>query len=336
MSNQNVILVATDSGYLPYFNALINSLAKHGNKAEVVVIHHGLAPQYIHDTSSRMPFRVIFVPVDRSVFLLDPATHADVDDNLFFKQSRFRYIKEYGSRYEVSCILDADMFVVSPGFFGLFDLARSTRKLIGCNERFKWLFDERYQFNGKPILPSPVKAFKFHCSVPLILDINQWSEVFDTYNELAFNAYEVRPGTPRRRVGDMYCWNLAVYKHRRQGDVVVFPMETMTQVHSTAGLPWTRVIRHTDGIWTTQGGDEVYTIHGRIGKRDWIEGEVAAVQKKLAEFGIGSPAAEKIWEGARSSYQAIRREWYALNFEQLVRLHDYVPMTDEWRQMKDG
>ena len=73
----------------------------------------------------------------------------------------------------------------------------------------------------------------------------------------------------------MFCWNIAVYRCGRQDDVVLFPMETMTQVHATLLNPLTRLEKR-NGVWVTGAGEEVFTIHGRIGNPKWAEGEVSS------------------------------------------------------------
>jgi hypothetical protein len=234
-------------------------------------------------------------------------------------------------------MLDADMFIVNRNFMNLFDLVNGTNKLIGCNERYKWVFDSKYTFNEKPIFEKNIKAYKFHCSVPIIFNLNEWKDVFDFYNQLAYNAFELDEiGNIKKPIGDIYCWNISVYKNNRQNDVILFPMETMTQVHQTNSINWTRLIKDGD-VWKTNAGDEVFSIHGRIGLPGWRKMHFNKVEKIIQEGNNSDNKflnEKKIINNTRRTLRAIEKEWYDLNTNHKVNIYDFVPANEYWEGIK--
>jgi hypothetical protein len=290
----NVIFVAANAGYFRYIAALTRSIAEQvrasdGFEVDVRLILHDVPGEQLSalkdDLAATQGLRLIFDHVDRSTFHC--GTMARGDDNLFFKQSRYRIMEETLSNYEVACLLDADQLVVSPGFFKLFDLVRGTNQLIACNERFKWEFNDQYRDgDGKPMFPSPRRALKFHCSVPIFFQPSAWRDVLADYNQLALRAYEAdHEGNPLKSLADIFTWNAAVERGGRSNDVRLFPMEVMTGVHFTYVLPQTRLIRRHQR-WFTENGDEVYTLHGRMADPDWVSLYLAGARTRTAELEI--------------------------------------------------
>lgn len=319
--------VCSNGGYLPFLNVLLNSIAKQNCHIDTYLLYYDFPEKYIEDATSKMPYPLIPLEIKREDFNI--ADYNKNNNNLFIKQARFKYIREYGVKYDAICMLDADMFITTPNFMNLFDLVNGTRKLIACNERFKWMLDSRFSFNGKPIFEKPIKAYKFHCSVPLVFDMKEWIEVFDFYNELAFNAFETdASGKITKPAGDIYCWNISVYKNDRQNDVVLFPMETMTQVHHTYAHPWTELTKD-NGTWITYAGDEVFSIHGRIGNKSWFEGQVRGARKRYRAHNI-QDSDEEVEDKVGSVLRRVQKEWYDLNFKEIINLYDYVPVDKYW------
>ena len=313
------IFVNSNAGYIPFLNALLNSIDKHHLDVDVHLMHYEMPELYLQTASKTFNFPVILTEIKRSDFNVHEFN--EKNNNLFIKQSRFKYIREQGLNYDAICMLDADMFVATPNFMNLFELVNSTNKLIGCNERFKWVFDQKYIFDSKPIFETPVKANKFHCSVPIVFDLKKWTEVFDYYNKIAYNAFETdADGKVIKPVGDIYCWNISVYKNSRQNDVVLFPMALMAQVHHTYAHPWTRLEKTGEGTWMTYEGDEVFSIHGRIGNKGWYEGQLRGMEKLVNEFQIN----KDFMNIAKKTLKTIIREWISLNYEHKLSLEPWM------------
>lgn len=314
------IFVNSNGGYIPFLNALLNSIDRYKLDVDVHLLHYECPAKYLEEVQKSFNYNVILTEIKRDDFNIHEFNERN--NNLFIKQSRFKYIREKGMEYDAICMLDADMFVTTSNFMNLFDLVSGTNKLIGCNERFKWVFDKKYMLNGKQIFDTPVKAHKFHCSVPIIFDLKKWTEVFDYYNQMAYNAFETDPaGKILKPVGDIYCWNISVYKNNRQNDVVLFPMAQMAQVHHTYAHPWTRLEKTGEGNWITYEGDEVFSIHGRVGNKGWYEGQMRGMEKLITEFQINKDFTNVV----KSTLRNIIREWIDLNYNHKLNLGNYIP-----------
>lgn len=332
MSGNYAIFVSSHWGYVPFVNALFNSLAKRKWRHRVYFIYHeDVLPAYI-DALKALPFEVVPLKIN-------PTDHDLADDpgrNLFMKQTRFRYIREHGTAHDAICMLDADMFCVSERFENLFNLVAGTSHLIGCEERIKWGFDKRYTADGKPLFDRPVKAYKFMCSVPIIFDLKKWTDVFDTYNRLAFKAWEVdEQGNRKKRVGDIYTWSVSIYLNNRQDDCVLLPMHSMTQVHGTAGASWC-ALKNENGYWYCADGCEVYTVHGRIGTADWADSQRRWYANALAAG--GQKYEGKIRDTAEAAYRFIQREWWECNFgnDAVINLYKFFPQNAIWDACREG
>lgn len=324
------IFVCSDGKYLPFLNVLLNSLDKQSICLDTYLIHHEFPGQYIKDAQEAFRYPIIPVEIKRADF--DLHEYNKENKNLFIKQARFKYIREYGIDYDVICTLDADMFIVTHNFSKLFELVEGTRYLIGCNERYKWTFTRNYVTRGRPIFEQPIRAYKFHCSVPIIFDLKQWRDVFDTYNDLAYHSFEIdNSGMIVKPIGDVFCWNISIYTNNRQNDVILFPMETMTQVHYTCASPWTRLLNR-NGYWFTFAGDEVFSIHGRIGKKDWFDEQIKGVEKYLDEHHIAFDKDRE--EKTIATLRAIQNDWYDLNCNYKLDIYNYYPKDPYWETIK--
>jgi hypothetical protein len=323
------IFINFNDAYIPYLNVLLNSMEYHKIYADVFLMYYGECIDYVKGAIDIFNFNIIPIEIKKEDFVIDEFNKNN--NNLFIKQSRFRYIREFGLQYDAIAMLDADMFIVSEEFMSLFNLVSGTNKLIGCNEKFKWVFSNKYIYKEKPILEHAVKAYKFHCSVPIIFDLKEWISVFDFYNKIAYNSFE-KINNCIKPIGDIYCWNISVYKNNRQDDVVIFPMQTMTQVHHTYALPWAGISKQNDGKWITNDGEHVYSIHGRIGKKSWEEGQLRGVKKCFEQYGVNF--SENFERGIKNIFRTIQKEWYNFNFNYKLNLYDFFPKNDYWESLK--
>ena len=267
------IFIATNAGYQDMALALIASIRVHVPEAEVTLL---CGPDVKPDISDR---RVRVIPMDFARAVVDNSYGIPANGNLLIKQLRYLYLSELCGDYDAACLLDADMLVVSPQFERLFEMVAGSRVLVGCNEAFKWRFGPRYRRLDVPLFDSTITAHRFCCNVPIVFDPQHWQDVFQRYNQLAYHAYEWEGDKPVKRVGDIYCWNLSVYLEGRQDDVLLWPMQQMTQVHHTNLREWAR-LKKADGRWFTPDGDEVLTLHGRFNTPNYLPGERRAATKQ--------------------------------------------------------
>lgn len=323
------MFVAATGNYLMYLNALINSLIKRKIYQDcdftLYLLHHEFPGDYVADLQNmNPPFPIIPIEIKREDFAGLP----EIKRIEFVKRARFKYFMDAAVDYDVVCLMDADMFLVSDEFRNLFDLVNGTDLLIGCNERFKWVIDQYFTSEGERIFPEPVKLYKMHCSVPIIFDMKKWSHVFKYYLDICFNGWQIKPGEVRAGIGDIYAWNISIYKNAMQDKVVLFPMETMTQVHQTNIAPSTYMI-DDKGYWYTGAGDPVYSIHGRVATEEFRSGHIERFISDQTKAGCKENII-KFQGKIDAGLAAIQREWYDLNFNHLFKLGNYIPVEKYW------
>ena len=325
MNKKYAIFVASNINYLCYLNALLNSLDKQGIENTVYILSDNLPEQYLKDIVNRMSYEAIPVNIRYKDFDINKYNDQHGRGTFFIKRARFKYVSDFAPEYDAVCLLDADMFVVSRNFSNFFELVSGTNLLVGCNERFKWNFPNRYRFKGEPIFKDNIKDFKFHCSVPIFFDFKKWEEVFKTYNEMCFNSFEYNEKNEIiKSTGDIFCWNIAVCKNQREDDVILFPMGTMTQVHHTHVLPCNHINRVSDSLWVNEENLEVFSIHGRVDKRGYKEQSLRAVTAQTQGCITDDTTLIRHLKKAERIIKEIRTEWVSLNKDYKVKLNDYI------------
>lgn len=320
--NKYAIFVASDEKYLPFLNVLLNSIHKHKLPVDVYLLYYNFNDTYLRTACSKFNFPIYPIRIEKNKIPFSNSPH--VNNNLFIKQARFFYLNQLGKYYDAICLLDSDMFITTKEFMNLFDLVKGTDKLIGCNEAYKWQFDNKYRIgeNKEILFKEPITANKFHCSVPIIFDVKKWLDVIRFYCMLSYNSFEVDSNEKiTKPIGDIFCWNISVYKLGRENDIILFPMEVMTQVHNRYFTKNT-ALKKSGANWTTESGDLVYTIHGRIGNRKWRQGQIIEADK------IGDR------EKANNILREIEKEWYKLNVNTNVSIYDYMDKNDYWETLK--
>jgi hypothetical protein len=314
------IFMSCTWNYAQYLNALLNSIEKRklyqgDHEFDVHLLYSPDFPESYLQAIGEFPYIIVPVAMDR-----DTSIFGDEESlNRFAKVTRFEYMIKMADHYDVVCLLDADLMITSHEFMNLFDLISGTDKLIGCNERFKWTVcsDQfMYYLDDQPVFDEPTTLHKFMCSVPIIFDMKAWRPVFEYYLRLASEGYEVKDAE-RKPMGDMFSWNVSVKKNGRENDLILFPMETMTQVHYTNTDPFKRVI-NDNGYWHSRDGDPVYSLHGRIDTDSW-EPE----HWRIFEQNHGPEAQEKYRNGTRQSIEMVRSEWLDLNNNYIVKWREY-------------
>ena len=189
------IFISCSWNYIQYLNALLNSLEKRKIIADVYLLHWEFPKKYLEDTQ-KFSFKVFPIEIFEKDHRIEGVY--ETGKNLFLKQARFYYIQKYGKKYDSICMLDADNFIVSENFNNLFELVEGTNKLIGCEEQYKWTFGKNHKCRNESIFKKDVRALKFMCSVPIIFDLKRWDRVFETYNNMAFNSFEITPEQTKR------------------------------------------------------------------------------------------------------------------------------------------
>jgi len=316
------IFVAATPNYIAYLNPLLNSIEKrklyeHCNLTVYVFYTEGFCPEYIDIIKQAYSFTVYPMKMVRSDF---PELNPKMKEIEFVKRTRYKKMIQLALEYEAVCLLDCDMFVVSEQFIDLFNLIKGTDYCIGCNERFKWS-SGAYKFNDKELLiPRGGKMFQFVCNTPAIMDMHKWRPVFEAYCKIASGGTQIKHGGVKG-IGDITCWNLATMYCAMNDKMIMFPMETMAQVHQTYFRNRTYPIDE-NGYWYTFSGDRIYTIHGRVARPNFVEGVICG-GKGYRELHKGRPDIDKVEIEVRKGLKAIQKEWYDLNYNGKVNLDLY-------------
>ena len=313
--------------YIPDVNSQLNSLQKQGiTDLDVYLLNYGFPPDwnYCEKAVEAFDFNVIPITMSR-----DDVPHPKQTNPIeFTKRARYFYLMEYAKNYDAVCLMDADMFVVSPAFRGLFDLVAGTSLMVGANERFKWDVGATSYFysDGCPIFPDPRKLHMMICNVPCLFDMNKWADVFETYKQICFDGFQFRR-TEKVGIGDLYAHNIAINVHNREQDIYAFPMSTFAQVHNVWRKPWTHII-NDGGNWRTFAGDRIMVVHDtkKIATDRFVPGNMA---KYLEEF-EGWKDRDAFEGKIRTGLRALQKEWYNLNLQQSLHLDDFMGFDPLW------
>lgn len=318
------MLMSSNGGYIPYLNALLNSIEKYKlqdrSQFDVMVLTDDSMPQkYIDACKANLSFDVIFKHIDIEGAKLDPSWgHA-----WHCKAGRYYHLFQEGKDYDACCLMDADLYIVNDEIVDYFDLVKGTKNLIGCNERIKWQISDIYQFDGEPMLEAPTKLQKFHCNVPLFMDVNKWEEVIKEYLKIIYRGIEYREGQ-QKIIGDLYSWNMAIYRKHREKDVMMIPMQSMTQVHRTGYRDKNCALRRDgDGTWITGDGDIVYCLHGRPDRPSFRS---LQAKNEYQKHGIDKATYKKY-------LKLIEDEWKDVSFNYAVDIREFVPENAHWETM---
>ncbi len=310
--------------YLADVNCLLNSIEKHrlhekiNGELDVHLIHYGFDPdwKYIEAAKSVFSFNII----DHE--LSNETDHKAIE---YIKRIRYLIMLRTAHDYNAVCLLDSDMFFVSDEIINLFEIVNGTDKLIGCNEKYKWDVGPLMYFTkvGEPIFFFDSKLHSMICNVPSIFDLNKWEKTFGYYHQIAFDGYQLKNGN-KVGIGDLFAHNIAIHKTGRTKDVVMFPMETMAQVHHTWINPNTYIVKDDYG-WRSAAGDKIYMIHDtkRICRINFVDDNI---DKYRNECGLIKP--EKFEGKIRKGLEAVQHEWFQLNYDQKLFLDKFIQLDD--------
>lgn len=314
--------------YLADTNALLNSIEKHklhekvNGELDIYLIHYGFDSDwnYIKTACEKLSFNLIDHEIPLNKCLCD---HKPIE---YIKRIRYKILVEKAVQYNAVCLLDADMFFVSDEFVSMFEMVSGTNKLIGCNERIKWDAGSKQYFekDGTPIFKEATKLYSMICNVPSIFDMKKWLNVFEYYNKISFEGYQITDKI-KKGIGDLFAHNIAIHKMKRGKDVVMFPMETMAQVHHTWINPNTYIVKDKYG-WRSAAGDKVYMIHDtkRICRKRFVDDNMNKYKNDFGGWGRAKSFEGKI----RVGLENIQNEWFDLNFKGSLNLNDFIYLDD--------
>lgn len=330
MNNRYAIFFAATGpmagrNYIADANCLLNSIEKHrlhtkvNGVLDVYLLHYGFDPKWNYLEKAKKLFSFNLIPIDMNRYKDFQGEMKSIE---FIKRIRYRVITSIGMEYDVVCLLDSDMFFVSDEFVSFFEMVNGTRYLIGCNEKFKWEVGPNNYFegNGKQLFDKPDKLHAMICNVPSVFDMKKWIDVFNYYNDIAFTGYQIK-GNIRVGIGDIFAHNISIQNMNRCADVIMFPMETMTQVHHTWINPNTYVIRDGDR-WRSAAGDKMYMIHDtkRICRKTFVSDNMNKFRKDNA----GCSMAMKFEGKIKNGLEAVQNEWHELTFESYLDVSDLI------------
>jgi len=348
--NKYAIFAAATDNYLMYINAQLNSIEKRElyNECDLTyyLMHHdNFNRGYLQDIQDGFSFPVIPIEIDRGDMKMPDETKRIE----YVKRCRYKKMVPLAINYDVTCFMDADMFIVSDKFINLFDMVKDTDCLIGCNEKYKWNIGDNYFYagTGKKLLSTPSRLFNFICNTPAIFNMKSWMEVFEAYEDIAIRGRQYKNGDKENvtGIGDIHTWNIAIQQQNRNGDVVCFPMETMAQVHYTNMKEWTLPVVD-GGYWRTTAGDRVYIMHGRMATwtpeghlKKFRQMETGMKEDHLIEKNYKmlyeiKPDLEKTEEHIVKGLRAIQKELYDLNYNYSIKLENYIEVPHQWKGFK--
>lgn len=321
---KRAIFVSSNGGYLPYLNAFFNSLEKHLQSPAplVYLLYWDMPSDYLMACTSLLSFEVLPISINPADFTGVPFSNMEI-----CKAGRYYYMREIclQENIEVACLMDADLMVVNPGFFHLFDMLEGTELLLGSNERYKWTVGPQFTYpDGRPLFNDHYQLWKFHCNTPLFLGKpwkDCWQRVLKRYMTIVYQVTEDHPKKGPTKVGDIYAWNYSVYLENMEDRVMLLPTSTTTQMHQTAYRKWTR-LQKSNEYYHTYAGDPVLCLHGRCGTSGFGK------FKDPGHIGASADVIKQINE-------LFRQEWYDLNFRRTIKLTDYVAMKEIWQEWLD-
>ena len=308
---------------MPYLNALLNSIVKYKlqERAEfdVLVLTDGTLSAAYKESAKKLGYNIRFKTIDTKAAGLEESWSGAWK----CKAGRYYHMMQEGRNYDVCCLMDADLYITNQEFVDFFDFVAGTNNIIGCNERIKWNISNIYTLNGKPVLDKEQRLFKFHCNVPLFLDTKKWEDVIKDYLTIVYRGKEMREGE-EKIIGDLYSWNMAVYRQGREKDVFMLPMQSTTQVHRTGYRDKNCVLKKEGKeYWRTEDGDTVYCLHGRPDRAGFRSIELKNEFEK-----------HNIDKGLFNRYASLaEREWLDVNFNYAIDLRTVWPKDEAWDKM---
>lgn len=300
--SKNVYFVTSNKQYDIYATMCVNSLIKNTN-TDIIWLQINYINQSI--TSNRL--RYINVDMNQYQYVYKDKRY---DSNRMSKSIRFIELDKIinSGQYDNICLMDADMVVISDKFDQLFQLVDGNSNIVGINENFKWIINNNYTINGKPIFDHIVYLTKFTCSVPLFFNVDTMNGFVDTYFDVFLNGkmnYQNRV----HDIGDMFAYNIAIKKLHKEDDVIMLPAQMFTQTHMDGYLPWNSIRRNCEQKLVTKQGLEVYSLHGRLieqGYRSMIQRQVV---KLMQQYKIPQTQIQKYKNQLHSIMRLVRQEF---------------------------
>jgi len=325
--NNYAIFISSDRTTLPCLNALLNSLDYYGiSNIDVHLLHRNIPEKYINDIKNIFSFNLI----DTKINIDDSKMHPFYMSNRIqiMQRSRYKYAFDISEKmkYSAISIMDADFIVVSKNLLNLFDLVSNKKKMIAANVKLKWKISNNYLCKNKPIFNKDIRLYKFHCNSPTFFNPSEWQDIYEYLQLFLNDSFEITSseksslfyhGKNVKPVPDLFCWNMAIYKANRQDDVVLLSSDTLTQVHYSI-LEKTKMPMKHNEIWATLDGREIFTIHGKIYKKNWRDSHLAHLEDSVGIKRFNACA------------RKILQEWLFFTLKHKVKISNYIDFNCEW------
>lgn len=242
------IVVAASEDYRPGLQALLASFDRYHPETDIKVhlLNYNVSQNFLDIAIKKYPFLKI-------TDLKAPASWNKVWQT---KIERFNFVQ---SLTDLVMLLDADMFFCA-NIDRWFDLAARGYIVAGSNGsnvRYTEAWREKYEMD----IPLGMN-YKTITSVPTILDMAKhgilWQEIYNHKLQ-------------RKQGSDFDLINVFIAMHNKFKDLLIYPCQSMTQVHHFGVKLDTRIIKIDDKLMTADG-QEVFTVHGKFWSKGWLDG----------------------------------------------------------------
>lgn len=241
------IVIAASANYAPGVKAFLASFHKYHPATDIIVylLDYNLSPDFVSEQATKYDFLEI-------IKLKTPFT----EQAWACKIQRFQFVQ---SLKGLVMMMDADMFFCA-NIDRWFDLAAQGYIVAGSNGsnvRYTKAWREKYEMD----IPLEMN-YKTITSVPTILDMAKhgilWQEIYNHKLQ-------------RKQGSDFDLINVFIAMHDKFKDLLIYPCQSMTQVHHFGIKLDTRIIKIDDKLMTADG-QEVFTVHGKFWSKGWLDG----------------------------------------------------------------
>lgn len=254
-------VVASNGRYLPGIIGILNSLAKNGNKHDVILLGYKL-PEKLDEDIEKLPFKV---------------NHIDLSEEWIRKYGeaevlmRYRYMIPYQlaaecNCYDAFCILDADMLVLQD-MTRYFRMVDGTGLILGCTlEQKRRYAEENHEVppgSGNYLIPKDFWNGRDLCCAPLFLG-PMWYEAL----KKTWEIFAVEDPEKRFRAPDMDALNICLIEAGAYDHIIPGSQHVWTGLHEVFMKAHTRIIDQ-HGVPFTEDGEEINIIHGQYWNKKW-------------------------------------------------------------------
>ena len=282
--SKNLYFVSSNSYYNRYAIMCINSIIRNTN-TDVVWMQMNYVDKHIQSD------KLTYINVETSSYkhiydIYQKFRGQQINDRQIFTSARFIELDKIiqSGLYDNICLLDADMLIINNKMDNFFDLINDSKYLITANENFKWVIDDCYTLNNKPIFDQPTRLLHFGCSVPLFFNCKYMKDFVKEFLNIFLKGKQKQPGENERDIDDMFAYNITLQKMGKANNMILFPAEIFTQTHMDGYLPWNPMIKIEEGIFIDSQYLEVYSFHGRIIDQSYKDMIIYEVRKRMGQL----------------------------------------------------